>query len=137
MKKIIVLCVNNSCRSQMAEGILAHYGKGLLTVVSAGSEPTTVNKSAIRVLSEIGIDISSHRSKSVDEFDLSSFDYVITACQEANDACPYVPPDVRKIALDLRDPAKAVGDDDEVLNEFRKVRDEIKDFAVTFVQGLR
>jgi len=121
----------------MAEGILAHYGKGLLTVVSAGSEPTTVNKSAIRVLSEIGIDISSHRSKSVDEFDLSSFDYVITACQEANDACPYVPPDVRKIALDLRDPAKAVGDDDEVLNEFRKVRDEIKDFAVTFVQGLR
>ncbi|MFC1855222.1 arsenate reductase ArsC [Thermodesulfobacteriota bacterium] len=131
-KKVMFLCVNNSCRSQMAEGLLRHFGGDKFDVFSAGSIPTTVNKNAIKVLKEIGIDISNQRSGSQDDFDLDTFDYIITACSEASDACPVVTADTNIIHLNLRDPGAIVGTESEIMDEFRSVRDEIKEFAISF-----
>lgn len=135
MKKVIFLCVNNSCRSQMAEGLLRYHGGGRYEVHSAGSEPTKVNKNAVKVMSELGIDINGQRSKSMDEYELNTFDYVITTCEEAYGLCPVVDIRVNIIQLDLEDPAKKTGSEQEVLEEFKKIRDEIEELILKFISA--
>jgi arsenate reductase (thioredoxin) len=133
MKKIVLfLCTANSCRSQMAEGIANHFLGDRLEAVSAGTEATFVNPRAIAVLKEIGIDISQHRSKNMDEFAEQEFEYVITLCGDANEKCPLFFGGVRRTHLGFSDPAKATGGEEEVLTEFRKVRDEIKTALIDF-----
>ncbi len=131
-KRVLFLCTANSCRSQMAEGIANHFLGDRLEAVSAGSEASFVNPRAIQVLREIGVDISDHRSKNLDEFSGQEFDYVITLCGDANEKCPLFFGGVARIHLGVRDPAKAVGSEEEVTAEFRKVRDEIKSILMDF-----
>ena len=116
--RVLILCTGNSCRSQMAEGVLRHYGKGKYEVFSAGTHPSSVHPAAIRLMKEIGIDISRHRSKSVEEFLGQKFDVVITVCDNAQAACPAFPGAGRQIHWPFPNPA--VNSD-----EFRRVRDMI------------
>jgi arsenate reductase len=120
---ILFLCVANSARSQMAEGIARKLAPAHVTVSSAGSRPSTVNRYAIRALEEIGIDIRGHRSKSVDEVDLSRVDVVITLCAE--EVCPVFLGRAHRVHWALPDPASAEGGEDEQLAAFRRVRDEL------------
>ncbi len=131
-KRVLFLCFNNSCRSQMAEGLLRSLASDDFEAFSAGSAPTRVHPQAIHVMREIGIDISSQRSKSVSEFDAWAFDFVITVCE--GDACPFFTGEVgARLAWSFEDPAQAPGTDDEVLVMFRKVRDAIEDSMERFV----
>lgn len=126
-KKVLFLCTENSCRSQMAEGILRHLMGNEFEAESAGTRPSAVNPFAIKVMAEIGIDISGHRSKPVDEFQGMDFDIAITTCDAAREACPFFPGKARCcLHWSFSDPAKAEGSGDEILSAFRKVRDEIK-----------
>lgn len=133
-KKILFLCVENSARSQMAQGILGHYGGNRFEVFSAGVKPAPVNPYAIRVMNEIDIDISEHKSKSVNEFKDKKFDYVITVCDRAKENCPIFPGGGKYLHWSFDDPAEAKGSEEEILGKFRKVREEIKDnIAETFL----
>lgn len=123
--KVLILCTGNSCRSQMAEGILRHYGSEHFDVESAGSKPSTVNETAVRVMREIGIDISGHRSKHLDEFKDRSFDYVITVCDNARESCPLYLKAAKKLHWSFPDPPHDQEINEAVLEEFRKVRDMI------------
>jgi arsenate reductase len=125
-KKVLLLCTHNSCRSQMAEGIVNHFLGENFQAFSAGTEATRVNPLAIKVLAELGIDISGHRSKTLDEFEGDRFDYVITLCGSANEQCPIFFGGVRRIHIGFDDPSQIPGTPDEVLPEFRRVRDEIR-----------
>jgi arsenate reductase len=124
-KRVLILCTGNSCRSQMAEGILRHYGSNRFEVFSAGTKPSSVNPVAIQVMKEIGVDISGHRSKSVDEFKGQSFDYVITVCNNAKEACPFFPGYAKRLHWEFPDPPQGTAVTEAVINEFRKVRDMI------------
>lgn len=124
-KRVLILCTGNSARSQMAEGILRQINGENYDVESAGLEPSHVRPEAIRAMREIGIDISGHRSKSVDEFTGQQFDYVITVCDNANESCPLYPAETERIHWSFSDPAAVTGSDDVRLEAFRKVRDEI------------
>jgi len=125
-KKVLFVCTHNSARSQMAEGILrATYGD-YYTVYSAGTHPATVNRYAVAVMKEIGIDISSHRSKSVEELGEKDFDVVVTVCDSAKESCPYIPGAKKYLHKSFEDPSAAKGEEEEVIEVFRKVRDEIK-----------
>jgi arsenate reductase len=126
-KKVLFLCTHNSCRSQMAEGLVNHYLGDRFEAYSAGTESTRINPLAVRVLAEIGIDISGHRSKIMDDFAGDTFDYVITLCGDANEKCPLFFGGVRRVHIGFDDPSRASGSTDEILREFRRVRDEIKD----------
>lgn len=125
-KKVLVLCTGNSARSQMAEGLLRHDAGDRFEVVSGGVAPTHVRPEAIEVMREIGIDISGHRSKSVDEFTGQEFDYVITVCDNANEQCPIFPGNTQRIHWSFQDPASARGDNEARLAVFRRIRDEIR-----------
>jgi arsenate reductase (thioredoxin) len=125
-KRVLILCTGNSARSQMAEGLLRHDAGDRFAVASAGVEPTRVRAEAIKVMHEIGIDTSGHRSKSVDEFAGQDFDYVITVCDNANQRCPIFPGDTKRIHWSVDDPASTEGDDDAKLAVFRRVRDELR-----------
>ena len=125
-KKVLFLCTENSCRSQMAEGILRHLMGDKFEVESAGTRPSAVNPIAIKVMAEIGIDISGHRSKPIDEFQRMYFDFVITTCDAARETCPVFPGIARHLHWSFNDPANAEGSEEEILSAFRKVRDEIK-----------
>ena len=131
-KKILFLCTANSCRSQMAEGIANHFLGDRVAAVSAGTEASFVNPRAIAVLEEIGVDISGHRSKNMEEFTADSFDYVITLCGDANEKCPLFFGGVQRIHIGFPDPAKATGTEEEILTEFRKVRDQVKGTLLDF-----
>ncbi len=124
-QKVLVLCTGNSARSQMAEGILRWLSKGEIDVHSAGTHPTQVHPFAIAVMKELGVDISGHRSKSVDEFTSDQFDTVITVCDRANESCPVFPGAPERIHFSFEDPAAAEGTDEEKLKTFRRVRDEL------------
>ena len=126
MKRILVLCTGNSARSQMAEGLLRAAGEGTFEVHSAGTHPTSVRPEAIAVMMELGIDISQHRSKSVDEFLQSNLDLVITVCDNAAEACPAFPGSVRRLHWPFEDPAAVSGPEETRLNAFRTVRDQIR-----------
>jgi len=132
MKKILVLCTGNSCRSQMAEGYLRYYAKNKAAVYSAGIETHGVNPKAIAIMKEDGLDISQHTSNNVDEYKNIDFDFVITVCDNAKENCPYFPTKAKKFHHNFPDPAKAIGNDNEILQEFRKVRNIIKDYCQKF-----
>ncbi len=123
--RVLVLCTGNSCRSQMAEGFFRHYGKGTIEAASAGISPSFVNPNAIRVMQEAGIDISGHTSDAVEKYIGQAWDYVITVCGNAEERCPVFPGKTTRLHWPFDDPAHAVGSEEEVLGEFRQVRDEI------------
>jgi len=125
-KKILILCTGNSCRSQMAEGFFKSFDNHL-TVYSAGTNPTTeVHKYAIEVMKELGIDISNHTPKNIEKYINLSFDYVITVCDHAKETCPVFTGKVKKrIHIGFDDPAEATGSKTKIINEFRRVRNEI------------
>jgi arsenate reductase len=127
-KRVLILCTGNSARSQMAEGLLRHDSGERFEVESAGTKPGQVRPEAIAVMKEIGIDISKHRSKSVDEFSGESFDYVLTVCDSARDTCPVYPGHANRLHHSFDDPAALKGSEEERLVMFRRVRDEIRDY---------
>jgi len=125
---VLILCTGNSCRSHMAEGILRQAAGDFLNVESAGSKPSGyVHPLAIKALAEIGIDISAHRSKSMNEFLSQPVETVITVCGNADQVCPHYPGQVNRFHWPFDDPAHATGTEDEVYAVFRRVRDEIKE----------
>ena len=134
-KKVLILCTGNSCRSQMAEGILRHLAGDRFEVVSAGTTPSRVHPLAIKVMAEIGIDISRHRSKAVREFLGQEFDYVITVCDSAKQSCPVFPGKAVKIHWSFEDPAGAEGSEEECLKLFHRVRDEIRRKIESFLDS--
>ncbi|MBF01516.1 MULTISPECIES: arsenate reductase ArsC [Flavobacterium] len=134
MKKILVLCTGNSCRSQIAEGYLRHFAGNRAQVYSAGVETHGVNPKAIATMQEDGIDISGHTSNHVDEYRDIEFDYVITVCDNAKENCPYFPSKAERFHYNFPDPAKAQGTPEEITEEFRRVRQMIKDYSENFIQ---
>lgn len=126
MKRILILCTGNSARSQMAEGLMRAALAGDAEVFSAGTKPSLVRPEAIAVMSELGIDLSGHRSKSVDEFAGQEFDYVITVCDNAAEACPVFPGKTQRLHWPFEDPAGVTGSESERQAAFRKVRDQIR-----------
>lgn len=132
-KKILVLCTGNSCRSQIAEGYLRHFANGNAEVYSAGVETHGVNPKAIAIMQEDGIDISNHTSNNIDEYYDIDFDFVITVCDNAKERCPFFPTKAKKFHQNFSDPAKAEGSEDEIREEFRKVREEIKTYCKRFI----
>jgi arsenate reductase len=130
MLKIMFLCTGNSCRSQMAEGLARYYGKGLVEVFSAGLTPAGVNPYAIRVMAELGIDISGQSSKRIDEELLLKMDIIVTLCGHAEALCPRTPEGVRRVHWPIDDPVGAVGTDEQIMEEFRRARDEIKEMVI-------
>ena len=133
MKTVLVLCTGNSCRSQIAEGYLRHFAADKAEIYSAGVETHGVNPKAIETMKEDGIDISQHTSNNIDEYRSIEFDFVITVCDNAKERCPFFPGKAKKFHYNFPDPAKATGTDDEIKQEFRSVRQLIKDYAQTFV----
>ena len=124
-RRVLILCTGNSARSQMAEGWLRSLGGGRFEVYSAGTRPSSVRPEAIEAMREVGVDITSHRSKSVDEFAGGEFDYVITVCDNARESCPVFPGKTERVHWSFDDPAAVGGGWDERLAAFRRVRDEI------------
>jgi len=124
-KRVLILCTGNSARSQMAEGLLKNMAGDRFEVESAGVAPSAVRPEAIEAMSEIGIDISGHRSKSVDEFVDQNFDYIITVCDNAKESCPVFPGNAVRLHWSFDDPAVAEGTEVERLATFRKIRDQI------------
>lgn len=133
MKKVLVLCTGNSCRSQIAEGYLKHFAKGNAVIYSAGIETHGVNPKAIETMAADGIDISNHTSNNVDEYQNIDFDYVITVCDKAKESCPYFPTKAVKLHYNFPDPAKAKGTAEEIKQEFASVRNLIKSYCENFV----
>ena len=134
MKNILVLCTGNSCRSQIAHGFLANMTAGKAHVYSAGVETHGVNPKAINTMKEIGIDIFHHSSNNITEYFDVNFDYVITVCDNAKERCPYFPTKAVKLHYNFPDPAKAIGTDDEINEQFRSVRAMIKTYCEKFVE---
>ncbi|SEJ48390.1 protein tyrosine phosphatase [Dyadobacter koreensis] len=134
MKKILVLCTGNSCRSQIAEGYLRKFAGNQAVVYSAGVETHGVNPKAITIMAEDGIDISGHTSNNINEYSDIDFDFVITVCDNAKERCPYFPTNAKKFHYNFPDPAKATGSEEEVLEEFRSVREMIKQYSEDFVK---
>jgi len=133
MKRILVLCTGNSCRSQMAEGYLRYFAGDKAMIKSAGVETHGVNPKAIAVMKEDGVDISDHTSNNVDEYASIDFDYVITVCDNAKEKCPIFPGKALKFHHNFPDPAKAKGSEEEILDQFRVTRDLIKNYCRDFV----
>lgn len=134
MKKVLILCTGNSCRSQLAEGFIRHFAGDTAIVYSAGIETHGVNPRAIAVMAERGIDISDHTSNNVNEYANIDFDYVITVCDNAKESCPYFPTQAQKFHYNFPDPAKASGTEAEIMLEFRRVRDLIEAYCNDFVK---
>lgn len=134
-RRILFLCTANSCRSQMAEGIANHFFGDRVEAFSAGTQASFVNPLAIEVLKEIGVDISKHQSKNLSEFAGQRFDDVITLCGSANEVCPLYIGGTEKTQIGFDDPAKACGTKEEILGEFRRVRDEIKEKLTAFFKA--
>ncbi len=133
MKKILVLCTGNSCRSQIAEGYLRHFAGDKALVYSAGVETHGVNPKAIAVMAEDGIDISGHTSNNITEYQDVDFDYVITVCDHAKERCPFFPSKAKQFHENFTDPAKATGTEEEINEAFRAVSNTIKQYAQQFV----
>jgi arsenate reductase len=131
-KRILILCTGNSARSQMAEGLMRHDAGDRFEVFSAGTKPGRVRPEAIAVMRELGIDISGHRSKSVDEFAGQHFDYVLTVCDHAKESCPIFPSETITIHRNFEDPAAFQGSQAERLGLFRRVRDQLREYLKKF-----
>ncbi|WP_443938465.1 arsenate reductase ArsC [Pedobacter sp. MW01-1-1] len=133
MKKILVLCTGNSCRSQIAEGYLRHFAGETAEIYSAGIETHGVNPRAIEIMKRDGIDISSHTSNNINEYLDIGFDFVITVCDNAKESCPYFTTKAIKLHCDFPDPAKAIGTEEQVMEQFREVREMIRNYVRNFV----
>ena len=130
--KVLFLCTGNSCRSQMAEGWARHLKVDVIEAYSAGIETHGMNSNAIKVMAEVGVDISGHRSKHVEELKNVPFDYVVTVCDNAHESCPLFPGKTKVVHMAFQDPprmAKEVKTDEEKLDCYRRVRDEIRRFV--------
>jgi arsenate reductase len=134
VKDILVLCTGNSCRSQMAEGYLRFFSQEKATIYSAGIETHGVNPRAIQVMMEDGIDISSHTSNNINEYAEVDFDLILTVCNNAESNCPYFPSKALRFHYNFPDPAKAIGTEEEIMNEFRATRDLIKMYCEKFLK---
>lgn len=126
-ERVLILCTGNSARSQMAEGLLRHDFGDRFEVFSAGTKPSHVRPEAIKAMSDLGIDLSGHRSKHVDEFVGQEFSYVITVCDNAKESCPIFPGKTQRIHWSFEDPAGVQGSEEERLAAFRKIRDQIRE----------
>lgn len=138
--KVLFLCTGNSCRSQMAEGWAKHLLSGTVEAYSAGTAPRGVDLRAVRAMAEVGIDISGYRSKSVFDLPDIEFDYVVTLCDDAQQACPFFPAKTALIHHGFDDPprlAEVANDEDEVMGHYRRVRDEIKAYVETLPDSLK
>ena len=133
--RILILCTGNSARSQMAEGLLRHEGGERFEVFSAGTRPSHVRPEAIAVMAEIGLDISGHRSKSVDEFVGQNLDFVITVCGNAKETCPVFPGAVQRLHWPFEDPAAVEGSEEVRKAAFRRIRDRIHGRIMVFLDG--
>lgn len=133
-KKILVLCTGNSCRSQIAEGYLRHFAKEKAEIYSAGVETHGVNPKVIATMKEDGIDISNHTSNNIEEYKNIDFDFVITVCDNAKERCPFFPSKAAKFHHNFPDPAKAIGTEEDIMKEFRYVREQIKNYCFKFVK---
>ena len=135
-KRVLILCTGNSARSQMAEGLLRHDAGERFEVFSAGVDPAVrVRPEAVAVMRELGIDLSAHRPKHVDEFGGQTFDYVLTVCDHAHETCPVFPAQTRMIHHGFVDPAKCSGSSEECLALFGRVRDQLRTYLKTFPDG--
>jgi arsenate reductase len=135
IKKILVLCTGNSCRSQIAHGYLQAFSGNKAAVYSAGVETHGVNPKAIAIMQEDGIDISKHTSNNVLEYTNIQFDFIITVCDNAKERCPHFPSKAQQFHHNFPDPAKATGTDEQIMESFRKVRHMIKDYSMEFVKA--
>ncbi len=133
-KRVLILCTGNSARSQMAEGLLRHDAGERFEVESAGTRPSFVRPEAIAVMRELGIDISGHRSKSVDDFEGQTFDFVITVCDNARESCPLFVSSAIRLHHSFEDPAALDGSEAERLTTFRRVRDQLRTYLAEFAQ---
>ena len=134
MFKVLFLCTENACRSQMAEGLVNHDLAGQVKAFSAGVRPNRVNPRAIQVMGELGVDISQHRSKSVDDLAGEQFDLVITVCDNAAEQCPMFPGNTEIMHINFPDPAQTTGSEEEILTEFRRVRDDLRERLVPLLR---
>ena len=134
MNKILVLCTGNSCRSQMAEGLLSYFSTNT-KVYSAGTKPEKVNPFAIKAMAEMGIDISKNTSNHVDEYTKINFDYVFTVCDNAKEICPIYPKAKQMIHHSFTDPADATGTEQEQLRVYIAVRNQLRDYFKTFAEN--
>ena len=134
-KRVLILCTGNSARSQMAEGLLRHDAGDRFTVESAGTKPSIVRPEAIAVMKEVGIDITAHRWKNVDEFAGHDLDYVLTVCDNAKESCPVFFGKATRQHHSFNDPAAVEGTDEMRLGAFRKVRDELRAYLKEFPQN--
>ena len=134
-KRVLILCTGNSARSQMAEGLLRDHAGDRFQVESAGTQPGSVRPEAIAVMREVGIDITGHRSKHVDEFSGQQFDYVITVCDNARETCPVFLGNAQQLHRDFEDPAAYTGPEEERLAAFRRVRDELRSYLTNFTRS--
>jgi arsenate reductase (thioredoxin) len=134
MKKILVLCTGNSCRSQIAEGYLRFFAANKAEIYSAGVETHGVNPRAIATMKEEGIDISQHTSNNIEEYRNIDFDFIITVCDHAKERCPFLPSNAIRFHYNFPDPAKATGTEEEIVEEFRVVRGMIKNYCEEFVR---
>lgn len=132
--RVLILCTGNSARSQMAEGLLRDMTENRIEVASAGVAPTHVRPEAVAVMKEIGVDISTFRSKSIEEFLTQPFDYVITVCDNANQQCPVFAGASRRIHWSVKDPAAVIGDDEIRLEAFRQARNELRERLQKFIE---
>jgi arsenate reductase len=137
MVKVMFLCTGNACRSQMAEGFAREFGKGIIEPFSAGLIAAGVHPRAIAVMKELGIDISRQKSKTIDEQLLKTMEAVITLCGNAEDACPWTPPEITRLHWPINDPVGTVGKEEEIMKEFRRARDEIRARTEQFISGIK
>jgi arsenate reductase (thioredoxin) len=137
MKKIMFLCTANSCRSQMAEGFAKEYGKGIVEVYSAGLMAAGVQQKAIAVMKEADIDISKQQSKEIDPDLLRKMDIIVTLCGHAEETCPWTPPEIRRIHWPVKDPVGTTGTEEQIMIEFRRARDEIKEKVEGLIRAIR
>lgn len=136
MTRLLFLCTGNSCRSQMAEGWAKHLGAGVVEAESAGIEAHGKNPRAIAVMAEVGVDISGQESTRVTDGMIRNADIVVTVCGHADEHCPVLPPEIKKIHWPLSDPAKATGTEDQIMAQFRATRDDVHRRVANLIQNL-
>ena len=134
MKNILVLCTGNSCRSQMAEGYLRYFGGDRVNIYSAGIETHGLNKMAVKIMHEDAIDISGHTSNHIDEYQKIHFDYILTVCDHAKENCPYFPSKAQRFHHNFSDPSKLKGNAEDIHKAFENTRNEINDYAKSFIE---
>ncbi len=134
--KVMFLCTANSCRSQMAEGLAKHIGNGHVEVHSAGMFKHHIQPRSISVMKELGIDISDQKSEAVNKRLLNKMDVVITLCHNAESKCPITPPGIKRLHWPIKDPVGSAGTEEEIMSEFRKARDEIKNRIERFIEEM-